>query len=281
MNNIIIGRGNLSVTIFIPVDCDNNCNFCTSKQDYCTSKYNLDKIIKNIKKLKGNKDIKSYVITGGEPFADLKILNKILKAIEKDKPVYVNTTLPTNRYTERELVGFINKSRISGINLSRHTTSIETDKRMYSDYIAEDRILTKIKCPIKINCLINNNTDVKAVLKRWYKYKNVYVAFRADYRIITKETLRTLDDEIVLKILNIPNVTHVYHGGCDVCFDITFNYNNIFTFSYHRGLEHSSVPFGDYVVINDIIIWIDGKCYYDWDRTDNTRLKIKGGNLYR
>lgn len=281
MKNIIIGRSNLSVTIFIPVDCSNNCNFCTSKNEYCEQEYNLKKVIKSIKKLNKNEDIKSYVITGGEPFADLKVLNKILKAIEFGKDVYVNTTLPTNKYTEEELITFINQSRISAINLSRHTSNIEKDKLMFSDYIASDNILNKINKPIKINCFVTNNTDLLAVINRWYKYKNVYLTFRADYRRITKETLRKLDDEIALKILNIKNVKHLYHGGCDVCFDMTFKYADDFIFSYHRGLEHSSISFGDnYVVINDIIIWINGKCYYDWDKCKKTQLKIKNGNIF-
>ena len=30
----IIGRNNFALTIFIPQDCNNNCPFCTSKENY-------------------------------------------------------------------------------------------------------------------------------------------------------------------------------------------------------------------------------------------------------
>lgn len=32
--DIVIGRENVSATIFVPYDCENRCNFCTTKQFY-------------------------------------------------------------------------------------------------------------------------------------------------------------------------------------------------------------------------------------------------------
>ena len=34
MDNIIIGRDNISATIFVPYDCTNKCKFCTTKYLY-------------------------------------------------------------------------------------------------------------------------------------------------------------------------------------------------------------------------------------------------------
>ena len=45
----IPGREDLSVTVFIPTDCTNNCRFCTSKASYSEKKPDLKKVIYSIK----------------------------------------------------------------------------------------------------------------------------------------------------------------------------------------------------------------------------------------
>ena len=32
--DVIIGRENISATVFVPYDCENRCNFCTTKHFY-------------------------------------------------------------------------------------------------------------------------------------------------------------------------------------------------------------------------------------------------------
>ena len=273
--NIHLGRNNLSATIFVPSDCTNNCKFCTSKESYHKRKPNLEKVLKKIKKLNKIDWIHSFVLTGGEPFADLDILQKILDTISSKKQVYVNTTLPTNRYTENELANFINGSRIDCINLSRHCDTSEKDKMFFSEYIAQDHIVSKLKKPVKVNSIIKKDTNIKKVLDRWCKYSNVFVSFRADYRDITKASLKDLQDDITLAILNTNKVKYLSHGGCDVCFDVNFCYKDTFYFSYHRGMEHSSILFGDELIINDVLVSQDGKLYYDWNQNKDVKLHIK------
>lgn len=266
----IPGRGNLSVTVFIPSDCSNNCRFCTSKQSYHERVSNLDSVLSSIRRfLKEDplaEHVQSFVITGGEPFADLTILSKIIKAVPHRYKIYVNTTLPTNRYDEKTLARYINTHRIDGLNISRHCDTFEQDTLMFSKNIASDIFVEMVNCPVKINSVVNEDTNFAARLKRWKNYSNVYVSFRADYRKVTRESLKDLSDPVIGAILEINKVKHVSHGGCDVCFDVSFRRKNQY-FSYHKGLKHSSVPMGnngEYLIVNDIIIKQDGETSYDW-----------------
>lgn len=276
--NIHLGRSNLSATIFVPSDCTNNCKFCTSKEIYKERQPNLEKVLKCVRKLNKVDWIDSFVLTGGEPFADLEVLSSILSEISPYKKIYVNSTLPTNRYSEDELAHYINNSRIDGVNISRHCTTYEKDQVFFSKNIASDGIVRKIRRPIKINFLTTNGSDVAKVVGRWSKYDNVIVSLRADYRKVTRASLKDLTDDLTKSILDIPLVTYVGHGGCDVCFDITFCYDGRFYFSLHRGMEHSSIEFGNELIVNDVIVSGDGFIYYDWDMKES-RLKVKKGIL--
>lgn len=281
--NLIPGRQNLSVTVFVPSKCENNCTFCTSKLDYDAYECNIDKVLKKIRKLSKTGFVKecvdSFVLTGGEPFADLDVLEQILDAIPKEKRVYVNTTFPTNTYSENELALFVNTHRIDGVNISRHCETFEQDTKMFSKNIAKDGIVRMLNVPVKINALLKDGSKVETYLKRWESYNNVSISFRADYREVTRETLRLLSDPILDKMYEIGGAQYLRHGGCDVCFDVVFLYNNHMFFSYHRGLESSSVPFGSNLLVNDVIVFQDGVIAYDWDRTK--RLKAKNGLLFK
>ena len=114
MKNFVIGRNDISVTIFVPWDCKYHCNFCTSKKMYKKyEKYDLDFLVDNIITTiqKFNKTpINNFLITGGEPFADLNNLDKILSAISSSKNIFINTSLPM----DSKIIDFINKrSKIS------------------------------------------------------------------------------------------------------------------------------------------------------------------------
>lgn len=266
----IPGRSNLSVTVFVPSDCSNNCRFCTSKRSYSERKADVCSVIKSIKKF-CKKDplaekVSSFVITGGEPLANLKILSLILEAIPARYKVYVNTTVPTNVYSEKKLAAFVNSSHIDALNISRHTSSIKKDRAMFSKNIASDEFVGMLIKPVKINSVTREGDDFVGKIKRWEKYRNASLSFRADYRRINSQNLRTLDDPVVTSLMNVKHAKHVSHGGCDVCFDVTFRRKN-FYFSYHRGLEHSSLPLGtdgSTIIVNDIIIYQDGTLSYDW-----------------
>lgn len=257
------GRDNLSATIFVPYDCTNNCKFCTSKKMYQSCARDKDEIIRKLKVL-NNLDINEIVITGGEPFANMTFLSKMLDTISSDKDVYINTTLPIiYPDMDEDIYDFIkNNPKIKGINVSRHGNDFTEDRQLFSPNIFTDKMIGKLSVPVKINCVMSKNFDIETLLERWSKVKNVRLSLREDYRYVTKENLRDLNDETTQNLLNYCD--YLNHGGCDVCFDIKMQYKDLLV-SLHRGLELSSIELGDTIIVNDIVVKPDGNIYYDWD----------------
>lgn len=256
----LVGRNNLSCTVFVPVVCGNNCSFCTSKDMYKNFEFNwkyFNKIIDQIKLLNRNDDIKEYVLTGGEPLFDLNITRKIVLAMEK--PVYINTSLPLVENID-EVIDFINYTdKIRGVNISRHLNTIHTVST------ADVRYINKIKKPVRINSVITRgNLDIYSINEFINRYSPHTINFRADYRNVTKDTLKTQDDIFTFLF---ENFKWRGNNGCLVCNTDYFTdiyYNNI---CYHRGLERSCVIVGNnkYHYINDVIIDIHGNIHKDWD----------------
>lgn len=83
-----VGRTNLALTVFVPVDCKNNCPFCTSKKNYTTHKPDGKAMTAAIN---GLMDTKAFafpdvVITGGEPFADPELLKDLIDFLNEAVP---------------------------------------------------------------------------------------------------------------------------------------------------------------------------------------------------
>lgn len=255
------GRTNLSATIFVPYDCNNNCSFCTSKQDYKdTSSFNLMDIVATIKRLNHNDLIQSYVITGGEPLANVSALDYIL--VWCDKPVYINTTLPIN--TLNESIDLINiTDKIKGVNISRHINS---------DFpcVATIKDIDRIYKSVRINSVLpygiekgaeNYYTTIHSFINKYGKKKRD-INFRADYRYITLETLKSLDS---VSTSFAQWFDYFMTESCLVCNSEHYSMNDQFIVSYHRGLESSCIAFGSKCYVNDVIVKQDGNVYKDWN----------------
>lgn len=255
----IVGRNNLACTIFVPYDCNNNCPFCTSKWMYRNSgmEINLDKVLEAISYAKGS-PIREFVITGGEPFANLELLKKIVDAC--DRTVFINTTLPKKNLDA--VIDYINsEEKIEGINISRQFGNLN---KLYS-YVATPEDILKIKKPIRINVMRTENwlDHLDSFMDTWILNRHVLLNLREDYRYITKENLKVRND-----IVDYLASKFVYlgGGGCMVCNGETFVDPSTSKFiHYHRGIEHSCVRYENKTYINDIIIRPDGKVFDDWD----------------
>lgn len=249
------GRNNLSATIFVPYDCQNNCPFCTSKQDYrdC-SNFSLNEIINKIKLLNRSKVIQEFVITGGEPFADIDKLKRIINACEKT--VYINTTLPND--TLEAAINLINEERkIGGINVSRHI-GFEFKN------VASIEQLDRIKKPIRINTVITQQFTYESFIEFCFKYGRKYrdINLRADYRKITIETLKNRN---VISDFLATKFDYIANESCMVCNSEYYSVNDEFIVAYHRGMMFSSVNISNKCYVNDVLIKQDGKIYKDWN----------------
>ncbi len=256
----LVGRSNLACTIFVPFDCDNNCPFCTSKKMYkeMASKYDTEAIIGLINGLNSNFSIKEYVLTGGEPFANLEVTKKLIDSMKKR--CFINTTLPMVDNID-EVIEYINTcDRIHGINISRH---IGFDFKG----VANIDVINRIKKPIRINTVINKNFSFdkfKEFVEKWGSDKRL-INLRADYTKLDTTSLKARDE---IEILLATEYMFNGAGGCLVCHSSTFIADNC-NIQYHRGLMFSSVKMGEKTYINDVIITPDGKMYKDWDMKED------------
>ena len=88
-------EGGATVTIFVPYDCRNHCPFCVNKQEYAHAEgFSVEAILKSIAVMDEITPRCDFVFTGGEPFANLKALQRMLDAIPATHKVYINTTFP-------------------------------------------------------------------------------------------------------------------------------------------------------------------------------------------
>ncbi len=260
------GRSNLACTIFVPFDCKNHCPFCTSKDMYGKIDKDLDKVISTIHTLNKSTFFSEYVLTGGEPTADLEGLKRIINAVEgcgeKKKKVFINTTLPKSDNLG-EIIKYINdEPKIAGVNISRHIG-------WKFDRVASLTDIKKIKKPVRINTVINKNFDFDKFLEFAEEYggDNRLINLRADYTTINDLTLKNRDD-ICNKLLDV--AYNIGNGGCMVCHENEFVYKDNIFISYHRGLQYSSFKIrDDLMFVNDIIVLPDGTVYPDWDFKTN------------
>ena len=256
----LVGRSNLACTIFVPFDCNNNCPFCTSKKMYkeMANKYDTEAIISLINGLNSNFSIKEYVLTGGEPFANLEVTKRLVDAM--NKRCFVNTTLPLTDNID-EVIEYINTcNKIQGINISRH---IGFDFKG----VADIDVINKIKKPIRINTVINKlfSFDKFKEFVEKLGSDNRMINLRADYTKLNTTSLKARD---YIETLLASEYVFNGAGGCLVCHSSTFEADNCYI-QYHRGLMFSSVIMEKKTYINDVIITPDGKMYKDWDMVED------------
>jgi organic radical activating enzyme len=270
------GRNNLAATVYVPYDCTNNCTFCKSKEEYKNGT-NLDRIKEQLKKVR-QMSISDVVFTGGEPMMDTHVLGELVNIVN-NKDVYINTTL-INKNLPEFLTLINNTPCIKAVNISRHADSYENE--LLND-IAPDKVIHRaFDVPVKINVVIPEKAGIKFfknVIKRWMNV-NIEVSFREDFTKVTPEKLHSMKSKNLSMLLRLGE--YVSRTYCDVCDTTKMNIEDFF-YSYHRGLETTSLRFGDTVQVNDIVVFPDGQMCYDWDRkTDGIAVMVeqfRGGIL--
>ena len=257
--------GGATVTVFVPYDCRNNCPFCVNKQEYanCTG-FSVDKIIESIRVVDSITPECDVVFTGGEPFANLDSLQRMLDAVPKTHKVYINTTFPVQPgCSAEEMLAFTekNKDKITCINVSRHV----------DPYVEEspDEVVGQIATPKRINCVLYRDypsDKLKDFAERWRRY-NIPIQFRYDYTETTPENLYEEENDPILQDLK-RQFTYMGLDGCRMRNGFHFLYKDLHM-TYHKTLPYSTIVETDengvtYDILYDILIKQTGELHSDW-----------------
>lgn len=272
-----IGRGDFSVTVYVPWNCTNNCKFCSSKKDYEEKESNFEKLKESLQLIR--ESILPFVVfTGGEPSADIDKLRELLSIVD-NKTVYINTTLPKKNC--ESFIELVNTTDcVKSISISRHKHTYEEDLTILSN-IAEDEMIAKITKPVRINIVAQDDNSfsiesVEKYVERWSKIaklkgsgKKLILNLRGNYCTQNKYDLHELTHNKVVNDLayKYRYQSHTFCNVCDTCkFEkLDDNKKVELTILYHRGVMNTVVKFANVVEVNDLIIFQNGDICYDWD----------------
>lgn len=269
----LVGRGNLSCTVFVPWDCKMNCTFCNTKKEYATLKgislKNVEKGIEIVKRSEPYKrgEITEWVITGGEPFDNLEGLANLLEKIPHDRPIYINSMMPKSfdsmSETELKMLSKI-VGQVNGVSVSRHLGSTLDDKII--EYLHHSGVNVRVNCVLdKTDCMSDKLKE--RIEQHVNRYENISDALnlRADYTGIKDfEDLKGLKNPVVSALCEL----YPYKGdwGCDVCNDNVFHTENGFSVHFHRGYENTLIRLPNkQFIVNDVIIKPNGDVMLDWN----------------
>ena len=260
-------QGGATVTVFVPYDCGNHCPFCINKGEYADlTGFSADKICESIAVMDSITPACDFVFTGGEPFADLKTLQRMLDCIPTTHKVYINTTLPVSaNQSEDDIVEFTrrNRHKITCINVSRHMQR----------YVVEsnDTLLRRLEVPFRINCVLYKNYPAEQLvpyLERFLPIPGANIQFRFDYTATTPDNLYDQEhDRILADLRNIARYTGL--DGCRMRCGFHFDYKGM-ELTYHKTLPYSTIVETDpetgitYDILYDILIKQTGEIHSDW-----------------
>lgn len=262
--------GGATVTIFVPYNCHNNCPFCINKAEYADmTGFSEEKICDSIRLMDSLTPFCDFVFTGGEPFANMESLQRMLDCIPTTHKVYINTTLPVfANQSEDDIVAFTkrNRDKITCINVSRHM----------QHYVVEsnDGLLARLAVPFRINCVLYKHYPSEQLvpyLERFLKVPGASIQFRFDYTATTPENLyEEGSDRILHDLKRIAPYTGL--DGCRMRCGFHFDYHGM-ELTYHKTLPYSTVIERDakdgkkYDILYDILIKQTGAIHSDWDGT--------------
>lgn len=273
----LIGRSDMSCTIFVPWDCNNHCAFCNTKNEYknskCTNLDNIQKIKQSIIEVASMPSINAYTFTGGEPFNNPEKLLDMAKACKDaapDKKVYINTYMPKEFIDSDEYEEFMSSPSIDGISISMPVGQLNFFKHLLD--IKEFERVIRFKNKIRINayvpddCSLGNLENYLSIVEPFLK-EDIHINLRADYNHITPDTLGAVANDRVFNELMEISSDYLGHSGCLVCRTDVFDtpYGLVY---YHRGTPVTSLTIGDKLIINDLVIKQTGQLFYDWPEDD-------------
>lgn len=263
MSYLVTNPNGATVTVFAPYDCKNNCPFCVNKKEYKDNPiFDIDKVEDSMMVMNVISPNCDFVITGGEPLADLNLFDRIVSLVRKmnaagaHHKLFVNTTLPVKVEDIFQLNSYADV--ITGFNISRHI----------GKYTHENgrELIDLLRIPVRINCVLYNVKDVDGIWDFIEEYDGYAIQFRENYLGIYPYNVYSsskIFDALYEKFAEKIEGFTTYHYQRD-----TFRWSvelvpNIY---FHRTACFSTVWTKDgHQMVNDVIIDPRGEILSDWN----------------
>lgn len=297
IKRVMWGREEHPLTVFVPWDCGHHCPFCTTKREYETLypatllEKNFSCLKESLRRMMEYDFIEEVIFTGGEPLADVERLEELIGLV-RDRRVFINTSLNLNSEKADEAIRFLvrmntqsNQGReiLNGISVSfpyadvrmMNSVGYQTLKRLFDrldgmsyNWCRINSVVRGNETPDQIRMFLSDLSQLgKRMRQRWTIWS---VNLRKDYTICNQANLNDCCDSIMQTLMSMPDLHYIGHGGCLVCRNDVFALNDesennrIPRLTYHRGVENTSLRYGDFLIINDLVIKPDGEIRYDW-----------------
>ena len=262
MSYLVTNPKGATVTIFAPYDCKNNCPFCVNKKEYKDNPtFDIDKVEDSMMIMNVVTPNCDFVITGGEPLADLELFDRLVNLVRKmntagaHHKLFVNTTLPVKAEDIPQLNSYIGV--ITGFNISRHI----------GKYTHENgrKLIDMLKIPVRINCVLYNEKDIDGVRGFINEYSDYAIQFRENYAGIypynvyaSSQMFEKFSEKFTYTIEGFfPKLNRdTFRWSIEIVPDIY----------YHRTACFSTVWTKDgHQIVNDVIIDPRGEILSDWN----------------
>lgn len=292
MNNkirrVMWGREERPLTLFVPWDCGHHCPFCTTKHEYET-KYPAEKFDyffarqkESLRRMLEYGFVDSVVFTGGEPLGDVERLDELIeiaRRCRRNVKIFVNTSLNLTSGQEARAIEYLctcgaREDKVNGISVSLPYVDVEMFNA--KGYAALKRLMRMQSWPynfVRINSVVRGSESsaqirrfVAAILAARSESEVWSINFRKDYAECTQANLNDCHDPFLSTLMGMEDFTYQGHGGCLVCRNDVFwpHDDMMHRVTYHRGVESTSLRYGEFLVINDFVIKQDGEIRYDW-----------------
>ena len=292
IRRVMWGREERPLTVFVPWDCGHHCPFCTTKHEYETKyqhkkiDYHFPRQKESLRRMMEYEFVDSVVFTGGEPLADLARLEELVSIARRGNQeikIFINTSLNLSEGQEDRAIEYLRRCGENGDNGEAVITGISVslpyaDVEMFNTkgYAALKRLMSVGNWPynfIRVNSVIRGNEGseqirkfVSTILELRKEFGVWSINFRKDYTECTQANLNDCHDPFMDTLMGMEDLSYQGHGGCLVCRnDVFWRKDDLMhRVTYHRGVEQSSLRYGNLLVINDFIIKQDGEIRYDW-----------------
>lgn len=179
MSYLVTNPNGATVTVFAPYDCKNNCPFCVNKKEYKDNPtFDIDKVEDSMMIMNVVSPNCDFVITGGEPLADLELFDRLVSLIRKmnaagaHHKLFVNTTLPVRAEDIYKLNSY--SDVITGFNISRHIGKYTNENGR--------KLIDRLRIPVRINCVLYSIKDLDGIWQFIEEYRDYTIQFRENYQ---------------------------------------------------------------------------------------------------